>query len=58
MHKGDVLISLYFIARGTIEILNEDNVIAILGKHDVFGENPFKSPLIGKSACNVSELIS
>lgn len=31
VHRGDVLVSLYFIARGTIEILNEDSVVAILG---------------------------
>lgn len=31
VHKGDVLVSLYFIARGTIEILEEDTVVAILG---------------------------
>jgi potassium voltage-gated channel subfamily H member 7 len=31
VHRGDVLYSLYFIARGTIEILNDDAVVAILG---------------------------
>lgn len=51
-----MLVSLYFIARGTIEILNDDNVIAILGKHDVFGENPFKNQTIGKSGLNVRAL--
>lgn len=32
VHQGDVLTSLYFIARGTIEILKMDTVVAILGK--------------------------
>ena len=32
VHKGDVLTSLYFIARGSIEILKDDVVMAILGK--------------------------
>lgn len=32
VHKGDVLTSLYFIARGSIEIIKEDVVMAILGK--------------------------
>lgn len=32
VHRGDVLVALYFIARGTIEILSGDNVVAILGK--------------------------
>lgn len=31
VHQGDVLTSLYFIARGTIEILKMDTVVAILG---------------------------
>lgn len=32
VHKGDVLTCLYFIARGSIEILKDDVVMAILGK--------------------------
>ena len=31
-HRGDILTSLYFISRGSIEILKEDNVVAILSK--------------------------
>ena len=31
VHKGDVLMSLYFIARGSVEILEDDIVVAILG---------------------------
>ena len=30
-----------------------NNLIAVLGKNDVFGENPFKHPTIGKSSSNV-----
>jgi len=29
-HRGDILTSIYFISRGSIEILNDDNVVAIL----------------------------
>ena len=29
-HRGDILTSLYFISRGSIEILQDDNVVAIL----------------------------
>lgn len=36
VHKGDVLTSLYFIARGSIEILKDDVVMAILGKKHKF----------------------
>lgn len=32
VHKGDVLTHLYFIARGSIEILKDDIVMAILGE--------------------------
>ena len=33
VHQGDVIVSLYFIARGSIEIVKDDIVMAILGKH-------------------------
>ena len=32
VHKGDVLSSLYFIARGSVEISEDDVVVAILSK--------------------------
>ncbi|XP_062894066.1 potassium voltage-gated channel subfamily H member 6a isoform X1 [Mobula hypostoma] len=38
VHYGDVLTALYFISRGSIEILRNDVVVAILGKNDTFGE--------------------
>lgn len=33
VHSGDVLTALYFLCRGSIEILKDDIVVAILGKH-------------------------
>ncbi|XP_055700968.1 potassium voltage-gated channel subfamily H member 6 isoform X3 [Phlebotomus papatasi] len=56
VHKGDVLTSLYFIARGSIEILKDDVVMAILSKDDIFGENPCIHPTLGKSNSNVRAL--
>ncbi|KAF2363752.1 Ion transport domain [Trinorchestia longiramus] len=56
VHKGDVLTAVYFIARGSIEILKDDVVMAILGKNDIYGENPCIYPSIGKSACSVRAL--
>lgn len=56
VHQGDVIVSLYFIARGSIEIVKDDVVMAILGKDDIFGENPCIYPTIGKSSCNVRAL--
>lgn len=32
VHQGDILTALYFIARGSVEILKDDMVMAILGK--------------------------
>ncbi|XP_071502787.1 potassium voltage-gated channel unc-103-like [Diadema antillarum] len=56
IHRGDVLRALYFISRGSIEILRDDVVLAILGKDDVFGENIAESQTVGKSKCNVRAL--
>ena len=36
VHQGDVIVSLYFIARGSIEIVKDDIVMAILGTHFFF----------------------
>ncbi|KAJ8024583.1 Potassium voltage-gated channel subfamily H member 7 [Holothuria leucospilota] len=56
IHRGDVLSAIYFISRGSIEILKDDVVLAILGKDDVFGENPCINHTVGKSKCNVRAL--
>lgn len=32
VHSGDILTALYFISRGSIEILRDDVVVAILGE--------------------------
>ena len=37
VHSGDVLTALYFLSRGSIEILKDDIVVAILGKHPWVG---------------------
>ncbi|XP_059901765.1 potassium voltage-gated channel subfamily H member 2 [Gadus macrocephalus] len=56
VHAGDVLNALYFISRGSIEILRGDVVVAILGKNDIFGEpiNLYARP--GKSNADVRAL--
>ncbi|CAI4230766.1 unnamed protein product [Auanema sp. JU1783] len=57
VHRGDILTGLHFIARGSVEILNDDNtVMGILGKDDIFGENPILYDEVGKSSCNVRAL--
>ncbi|CAJ1076304.1 potassium voltage-gated channel subfamily H member 6a isoform X2 [Xyrichtys novacula] len=56
VHSGDILSALYFISRGSIEILRDDVVVAILGKNDIFGEpiNLYGRP--GKSSSDVRAL--
>ena len=39
IHRGDNLTAIYFIARGTLEISRNEEVMAILDKNDIFGEN-------------------
>uniref|UniRef100_A0A7E4VA71 Cyclic nucleotide-binding domain-containing protein n=1 Tax=Panagrellus redivivus TaxID=6233 RepID=A0A7E4VA71_PANRE len=56
VHRGDILTGLHFIARGSVEIVNEDQVVGILGKDDIFGENPLLYDNVGKASCNVRAL--
>ncbi|XP_025079540.1 potassium voltage-gated channel subfamily H member 7-like [Pomacea canaliculata] len=49
LHPGDILTSIYFIARGSIEITKDDTVMAILGKDDIFGETIVEEAGVGKS---------
>ncbi|XP_067088632.1 potassium voltage-gated channel subfamily H member 6a [Osmerus mordax] len=56
VHSGDVLSALYFISRGSIEILRDDVVVAILGKNDIFGEPISLYGRPGKSSADVRAL--
>nr|XP_036853568.1 potassium voltage-gated channel subfamily H member 6 isoform X2 [Manis javanica] len=56
VHLGDVLSTLYFISRGSIEILRDDVVVAILGKNDIFGEPVSLHAQPGKSNVDVRAL--
>ncbi|XP_078385982.1 potassium voltage-gated channel subfamily H member 6a [Cetorhinus maximus] len=56
VHYGDVLTALYFISRGSIEILRNDVVVAILGKNDTFGEPISLYARPGKSNSDVRAL--
>ncbi|XP_037348412.1 potassium voltage-gated channel subfamily H member 6 isoform X2 [Talpa occidentalis] len=56
VHVGDVLSTLYFISRGSIEILRDDVVVAILGKNDIFGEPVSLYARPGKSSADVRAL--
>ncbi|XP_073329823.1 voltage-gated inwardly rectifying potassium channel KCNH7-like [Pagrus major] len=56
VHSGDVLTALYFLSRGSIEILKDDIVVAILGKNDIFGEMIHQLAKPGKSNADVRAL--
>ncbi|MEE6489469.1 hypothetical protein FKM82_015578 [Ascaphus truei] len=56
VHSGDVLTALYFLSRGSIEILKDDIVVAILGKNDIFGEMVYLYAKPGKSNADVRAL--
>ncbi|KAL0966130.1 hypothetical protein UPYG_G00291270 [Umbra pygmaea] len=57
VHAGDVISALYFISRGSIEILRGDVVVAILGsKNDIFGEPINLYARSGKSNADVRAL--
>uniref|UniRef100_A0AAR2L713 Cyclic nucleotide-binding domain-containing protein n=1 Tax=Pygocentrus nattereri TaxID=42514 RepID=A0AAR2L713_PYGNA len=56
VHCGDVLTALYFLARGSIEILKDDIVVAILGKNDIFGEMIHLYAKPGKANADVRAL--
>ncbi|XP_069080363.1 potassium voltage-gated channel subfamily H member 7 isoform X2 [Pleurodeles waltl] len=56
VHCGDVLTALYFLSRGSIEILKDDVVVAILGKNDIFGEMVHLYAKPGKSNADVRAL--
>ncbi|XP_061834326.1 voltage-gated inwardly rectifying potassium channel KCNH7-like isoform X2 [Nerophis lumbriciformis] len=56
VHSGDVLSALYFVNCGSIEILKDDVVVAILGKNDIFGEMIHLYTKPGKSCVDVRVL--
>ncbi|XP_048095855.1 potassium voltage-gated channel subfamily H member 7 [Alosa alosa] len=56
VHSGDVLTALYFLSRGSIEIVKDDIVVAILGKNDIFGELIHLYAKPGKSNSDVRAL--
>ncbi|KAK3094471.1 hypothetical protein FSP39_002179 [Pinctada imbricata] len=49
IHPGDILTAIYFMARGSIEIMKDDIVMAILGKDDIFGADMKDSDTAGQS---------
>lgn len=55
-HTGESIDSLCFIITGSLEVIQDDEVVAILGKGDVFGDSFWKDSAVGQSAANVRAL--
>ncbi|XP_065829990.1 potassium voltage-gated channel subfamily H member 1-like [Oscarella lobularis] len=53
VHRGDKLTKLYFVATGTVEILMKKEVVALLGKGDVFGQDFASDSASGKAWVDV-----
>ncbi|XP_053722508.1 potassium voltage-gated channel subfamily H member 6 isoform X1 [Synchiropus splendidus] len=53
IHYGDILESLFFIARGSIHVIRDDVVVAILERNDIFGEFIHLYDEPGKSSSDV-----
>ncbi|XP_031171009.1 potassium voltage-gated channel subfamily H member 6 isoform X1 [Sander lucioperca] len=53
IHYGDILDSLFFISRGSIHVIRDDVVVAILEKNDIFGEPIHLYDVPGKSNSDV-----
>nr|XP_033342336.1 potassium voltage-gated channel protein eag isoform X2 [Megalopta genalis] len=55
-HTGESIDSLCFIITGSLEVIQDEEVVAILGKGDVFGDSFWTNPSVGQSAANVRAL--
>ena len=54
--------AIYFIAQGTLEIVKDDTIMAVLNKNDIFGENlrayTENENSTGRASCDVRALVS
>ncbi|XP_070180487.1 voltage-gated delayed rectifier potassium channel KCNH1-like [Littorina saxatilis] len=55
-HQGESLDSLCFVVSGSLEVIQDEEVVAILSKGDVFGDNFWRETAIGQSTANVRAL--
>ncbi|KAL3197366.1 hypothetical protein MRX96_044925 [Rhipicephalus microplus] len=52
-HTGESIDTLSFVVAGSLEVIQDDEVVAILGRGDVFGDAFWKEPTIGQSCANL-----
>ncbi len=55
-HTGESIDNLCFIVSGSLEVIQDDEVVAILGKGDVFGDCFWKDQEVGQAVANVRAL--
>ncbi|TRY72267.1 hypothetical protein TCAL_03114, partial [Tigriopus californicus] len=55
-HTGESIDNLCFIVSGSLEVIQDDEVVAILGKGDVFGDSFWKDQDVGQAVANVRAL--
>ncbi|VDN08243.1 unnamed protein product [Thelazia callipaeda] len=55
-HTGESVDALWFVVSGSLEVIQDEEVVAILGKGDVFGDEFWKQLGTGQSAANVRAL--
>ncbi|CAL8390018.1 unnamed protein product [Arctogadus glacialis] len=56
VHSGESVDSLCFVVAGSLEVIQDDEVVAILGKGDVFGDVFWKEPTLAQAGANVRAL--
>uniref|UniRef100_A0A8C9Z517 Potassium voltage-gated channel, subfamily H (eag-related), member 1b n=1 Tax=Sander lucioperca TaxID=283035 RepID=A0A8C9Z517_SANLU len=55
-HAGESVDNLCFVVSGSLEVIQDDEVVAILGKGDVFGDIFWKEMTLAQSCANVRAL--
>ncbi|XP_058496731.1 potassium voltage-gated channel subfamily H member 1b [Solea solea] len=55
-HAGESVDSLCFVVSGSLEVIQDDEVVAILGKGDVFGDVFWKEMTLAQACANVRAL--
>ncbi|OCT77632.1 hypothetical protein XELAEV_18028724mg, partial [Xenopus laevis] len=55
-HAGESIDTLCFVVSGSLEVIQDDEVVAILGKGDVFGDVFWKETTLAPSCANVRAL--
>ncbi|KAH8850619.1 Potassium voltage-gated channel protein eag [Schistosoma japonicum] len=55
-HQGESIDQLCFVVSGSLEVIQDDEIVAILSKGDIFGQPIFKDTDVGQSAASVRAL--